>query len=162
MHKQNNSDRKGSEGHLRQLKINLSRVEREERNLWDLAAKLGLQVAEGFRTKAASLENERDTLQRGISEIQECIFQRISHLTSNDVAKVTGQLRDLISSTSITIRRRLLRNFVSAVVVAPSEAKIFGPKLALAQAAFNFPSANRPKPPVRGFKHNWPTIFPFG
>lgn len=76
VHKQNNSDRKGSEGHLRPLKINLSRVEREESNLWDLAARLGLQVAEGFKTKAASLENERDTLQRGISEIQECIFPK--------------------------------------------------------------------------------------
>lgn len=145
----------GASDRIKILKKNLTAVKRQEANLWDLGAELGLGAANGFRTKLDALQEEALGLSRQIAAEESQTLFSVRALTRSEAAAKTAEMQHLVENASPDRRRRFIHDVVRRVVVGPEEIRVEGPEATLAQVAS---AAETGAPPVHGFEPEWLTI----
>jgi len=82
--------------------------------------------SEAFKETMMSLEGDLKRTQRIISDHERIIGTRVEEITLDQAARIAGQLREKLAESAPALRRRIIRSFVSRVLVSKEAIAIVG------------------------------------
>lgn len=129
------STRDRVEDSVRSLRKQLADIGRREKNLWELAASLGLSGVSGFKEKVQDLEEQKSKLLREVAAQEATLASSIRLIDATEAAAVAEKMKKLIYHADVELRRRFVNSFVKEVVVFEDEIHISGKLSTLAEAA---------------------------
>ena len=135
VYKLRSETREQASDRVKQLKRQLSRLQGQEKNLWEIAANLGLKAETGFREKLDAIELEKDQVSRNLLAQEELLGSVVQPISEERSIEISSKLREMVTHIDAAVTRRFVHSLVLRVDVDENQVSIFGQTATLAEVA---------------------------